>query len=70
MNYINVKHLVQLYDEAMLFLVAVLGGGTEFVTSVQVHLGAYVRVKAVEASICIAKAYLDELTSVYLEDQE
>ena len=47
-----------------------LGGITEFDVSIQVHLGVYGRVKAVEASAGIAKAYFDELTNTGFEGWE
>jgi len=47
-----------------------LGCSAEFITSVQVHLDACGWIKAVEASTCTAKAYLDVLTGTGLEGQE
>jgi len=46
------------------------GGVPEFAMSIQVHLGECDRVNAAEASAGIAKAYLDELTSIGLEGWE
>ena len=42
----------------------------ELIASIQVHLGAYDQVNAVETSACAAKTYLDVLTGTGLEGWE